>query len=217
MKALFIPGLCCRSEIWERAAACLPGVDVVALDWPWPERIRSYDEAADWLGGEIRRHDPQLVVGHSFGGVIALHLAARAGSRPDWSLVVVDAFLVTPHPFFRNHVWLPAPELRERIARMIADERPRFPILREVATAEDPAGWRERVLSRPARYLFGGRSGERDAATLGEWAGVPAAAGHEVRVIPETAHFPMLERPDVFYATLRDVTGLASREGARPR
>src|SRR5262245_42982487 len=99
IKGLFVPGLCCRSEIWEEARALLPGVEVVALDWPWPERLRSYDDGAAWLAGEIGAHRPDFVVGHSFGGIIALHLASGLEPPPRWRLVIVDAFLVTPHPF----------------------------------------------------------------------------------------------------------------------
>jgi pimeloyl-ACP methyl ester carboxylesterase len=204
---LFVPGLCCRSDIWEHAGAGahLPGVEVVALDWPWPERIRSYDDGAAWLGEEILVHRPQVVVGHSFGGVLALHLRSGLDAQPGWTLVVVDTFLVTPHPFFRNHVWQPAPTLRERISAMLSEQRPRFPILRGVASAEDPPGWRDRALATRATYIYGGRSGEYSPASLGELAGIPAAAGHDVRAVPGTSHFPMLERPNDFYATLREL------------
>jgi pimeloyl-ACP methyl ester carboxylesterase len=207
---LFVPGLCCRSEIWAAASTLLPGVDVAALDWPWPERIRSYDDGADWLADAIRAHDARFVVGHSFGGIVALHLRAQSPQPRAWSLVVVDAFLVRPDPFFRNHVWQAAPELRERVAAMLAEERARFPLLREVATADDPPQWRERALATRAAYVYGGRSDAHAAATLGEMAGVPAGAGHDVRVVPGASHFPMLERPQEFYATLRDVLGIAT-------
>lgn len=205
VKVLFVPGLCCRSEIWEEAAAHLPGVDIVALDWPWPERLRSYDDGAAWLGEEVLTHRPQFVVGHSFGGVLALHLCSWQEPQPEWALVVVDAFLVTPHPFFRNHVWQEAPALRERISAMLSEERLRFPVLREVASGEDPPGWRDRALASRATYIYGGRSGEYSPALLGELAGVPAGAGHDVRAVPGTSHFPMLEQPEEFYATLRDI------------
>jgi pimeloyl-ACP methyl ester carboxylesterase len=205
MKGIFIPGLFCLSEIWEASSVHLLGVDAVALDWPWPERIASYDEGAAWLADKIRAHEPDFVVGHSLGGVIALHLCGGLRRRPAWDLVIVDTFLVTPHPFFRNHVWQPAPALQERVAAMLAAERPRFPVLRGVASGEDPPGWLERALATHAAYIFGARSGEHAPASLGELAGVPASAGHDVRAVPDTAHFPMLERPEEFYATLRDV------------
>ena len=90
---------------------------------------------------------------------------------------------------------------------MLDGERSRFPILREVASAEDPPEWRERALAIGAAYIYGGRSGEHAPESLGEMAGVPAGAGHDVRAVPGASHFPMLERPDVFYATLLDVLG----------
>ena len=208
MKGLFVPGLCCRSDIWDEAGARLPGVEVVALDWPWPERLRSYDDGAAWLWDEIRAHRPQFVVGHSFGGILALHLCSHLPSRPEWLLVIVEAFLVTPHPFFRNHVWQSADALRERVATMLSEERTRFPILREVASSDEPPQWRDRVLETSAAYIYGGRSGEYSPASLGELAGVPASAGHDIRTVPGTSHFPMLERPEELYATLRDVLKL---------
>ena len=195
MKGLFVPGLYCRSEIWEAAPAGLPGVEVAALDWPWPERLDSLDACAAWLAGEIECHGANFVVGHSFGGIVALHLG------PPLPLVIVDTFLVTPHPFFRNHVWEPTTALGVRIAAMLADERPRFPVLGVVASADDPPEWRDRVLRQGARFVYGGRSGEHPATALGELAGVPA--GHDVRVVPRSSHFLMLERPEPFYATLR--------------
>ena len=129
IKGMFVPGLCCRSDIWEEASARLPGVDVVALDWPWPERLGSYDDGAAWLADEIRAHRPHFVVGHSFGGVLALHLCSQMQPRPEWHLVL---------------------------------------------------------------------------------AGVPTSAGQDVRAVPGTSHFPMLERPEEFYATLRDVLKIKS-------
>ena len=211
---MFVPGLCCRSGIWDQAGAHLPGVDVVALDWPWPERLRSYDDGAAWLADEIHAHRPQFVVGHSLGGAIALHLCSRTRPRREWSLAVVETFLVTPNAFFRNHVWQPAPALRERIAAMLSEERTRFPILREVAVREEPPQWRERALAVRAAYIYGGRSGEHPPASLGELAGVPTSAGHDVRAVPGTSHFPMLERPEEFYVTLLDVLKIeASRQG----
>jgi pimeloyl-ACP methyl ester carboxylesterase len=127
------------------------------------------------------------------------------------ALIIVDTFLVTPHPFFRNHVWQPVPALRTRVSTMLSEERPRFPILREVASAEDPSEWRDRALATRATYIYGGRSGEYSPTSLGELAGVPAGAGHEVHAVPGTSHFPMLERPEEFYATLWDVVREARR------
>jgi pimeloyl-ACP methyl ester carboxylesterase len=209
LTGVFVPGLCCRPDIWEGAHALLPGVDVVALEWPWPERLRSLDDGAAWLAGEIREHDPDFVVAHSFAGVLALHLCGQLPQPPGWDLVIVETFLVAPHPFFRNHVWQPPPGLAERIATMLAEERLRFPVLREIALAEESAQWRERSVAVDASYIYGGRSGEYTAASLGELAGIPARAGRDIRLVRAASHFPMLERPEEFYAALRAVLEVA--------
>lgn len=205
VKVLFVPGLCCRSDIWEGARTHLPHVDAVALDWPWPERIESYDDGAAWLAYEIRTHRPRFVVGHSIGGIIALHLRGVLREQRDWDLVVVESFLIEPHEFFRNHVWQTMPALREWIAAMLAEERPRFPVLREVAVRDEPPGWRERVLAEPAAFIYGARSGEHAVEALGEMAGIPRGGGHDIRLVAETSHFPMLEEPARFYAVLGEV------------
>jgi pimeloyl-ACP methyl ester carboxylesterase len=74
-----------------------------------------------------------------------------------------------------------------------------------VASADDPPGWRDRALAVGAAFMYGGRSGEHPPASLGEMAGVPAGAGHDVRAVAGASHFPMLEQAEAFYATLRDV------------
>jgi len=210
MRLVFVPGLCCRASIWDDARALMPDADAVAIDWPWPERIRSYDDGASWLADAIATHAPDVVVAHSFGGVIALHLRASLAAAPRWRLVVVDTFLVDPHPVFRNHVWGDAAALRTGIAAMLDAERPRFPLLRELAMADAPAGWRERALGAGASFIYGGRSDEHDAATLGALAGVPANAGHDVRVVGGASHFPMLERAEAFVEVLRLALGSAA-------
>ena len=68
-------------------------------------------------------------------------------------------------------------------------------------------GWAARGLDEAAPNL---------PASLGELAGVPASAGHDVRAVPGTAHFPMLERPEELYATLRDVLRIEATEAAHP-
>jgi pimeloyl-ACP methyl ester carboxylesterase len=208
-KGLFLPGLCCRSNIWEHAIEHLPGVDVVAMEWPWPERIHSYDDGAEWIASAIRTHRPGFVVAHSLAGVFALHLYGSVNRPRDARLVVIDTFLVTPHPFFRNHTFCADEALRERIATMLAEEQSRWPILREIARSDEPRDWYARALASEADYIYGARSGEYSARVIGEMAGLSPTVEREIRAVPRTSHFLMLERPDAFYSTLRNILDLS--------
>ena len=203
-RVIFVPGLCCRADIWEHAKGMLPEFDAITLEWPWPEQIHDYNEGANWLKAQIEQYRPEFVVAHSFGGIIALHHRSTLLQEPDWSLVVVEAFLVTPDPFFRNHVWLPSPELETRVKGMLAVEKERFPILRQVATADDPPEWRTQVLSVRASYIYGGRSGEYSADEISELAGIPKNSGHPVSIVNQASHFLMLEQPASFYLAIRE-------------
>lgn len=200
MKWMFVPGLNCRPEIFEDAARYWSDAQVIVLEWPWPERSRSMEDVAGWLIEQIELHAPDGITGHSLGGVAALYLHAYCPEAPRLPSVIVDTFLMTPHPFFRNHVWDEGSEVARRVREMLDAERPRFPELRDaVMSFGPPDDWRDLARRADAQFIYGGRSGEYDPATLGELAGLD----HDdprVQVVPETSHFLMLERPELFYA-----------------
>lgn len=207
MKWLFLPGLACRSEIWEEAAARLPAVEPVLLDWPWPEELATVHAAAEWLGQRIDEHDPVGIVGHSLGGFVALHLFGALQRRPQLRLVIVDTFLAEPDPVFRNHVWAGPAALERRVASMLDQERPRFPILRAAAMGfTETDAWVAQATGTGAAFVYGGRGGDHSDVELARLAGLPDAADNAVHVVPRTSHFLMWEQPEPFYRILAALT-----------
>ncbi|GAA1286422.1 alpha/beta fold hydrolase [Pseudonocardia aurantiaca] len=81
---LLLHGLGATAEVWDGLAAQLPG-EWVAPDLPGhggsaPLPAYTFAAVADSVADLV---DPEgtLIVGHSFGGVVGLHLAARPGVR----------------------------------------------------------------------------------------------------------------------------------------
>ena len=201
MKWMFVPGLHCEASIFEGVPRGEPDLDPIFLDWPWPERLDSMDQAAGWLLEQIETHEPMGLTGHSLGGVLSLYLHVHHGV--DLPLVILDAFFQEPHPFFRNHTWEATEELESRVQEMLVRGRARFPRLRAAAMSFEPTdSWRAAVAAAPAAFVYGGRSGEHDAGTLASMAGLPEPHPR-VQVIEGTSHFLMMERPEPLYAAHR--------------
>ncbi len=209
MKLLCVPGLACSSDIFEHAARYLPEVQLAFAEWPLPERLDSLNAAARWLGAQVDAVGAQAVLGHSLGGLAALHLGVMEPGRSRLKRVIADTFLAEPHPMFRNLVW-DAPPVAERVDAMLARLRPKFPRLRAAAAAfEGTADWVDAALRSGALFIYGGRGGGVSDRSLAIRAGIPPDATNRVAVVPDTAHFPMLEAPAAFYAHVRAGLGLS--------
>ncbi|MCT1434678.1 alpha/beta fold hydrolase [Dietzia maris] len=69
---VFLPGLHGDARTWAPVMAALPDVASAALDLP---AVADLDALVDELAGGIG--PGSVVVGHSLGGVVAMHLAER--------------------------------------------------------------------------------------------------------------------------------------------
>ena len=115
-RVLAIHGLTGHGRRWEQLAAHLPGVAVVAPDlvghgrssWQAPWTIDAHAAALAAVLADVT--EPVLVVGHSFGGAVALHLAAThpelvsglvlldpaVGLDGAWMAEIAEAMLASP-------------------------------------------------------------------------------------------------------------------------
>lgn len=194
MRLLFLPGFACGAWVWERARPALEARwECSFADWPkQTEAFDSLELYADWLG----RPDADAVVGHSMGGLLALMTGRPA--------VLVDTFLLPPGPFFQNQFVPGTPELlRRQAAERLRADIPRFhPDLRERLRSTDCSSLALRR-GAPAAALYGMRESRDEAevlAALGWPEGLKAKV--PVKLVPEAAHFLMLEQPDAFVFAL---------------
>ena len=97
-----------------------PGIDAIALDLPGfgsaaaPEEVWGTPDYAEAVGAVLDEMAPGVVVlGHSFGGRVAVHLAAR---RPDQ----IAGLVLSGAPLYRPAGARSKPRLRFRMARGLA-------------------------------------------------------------------------------------------------
>lgn len=106
---VLISQLGCGADIWQPLLSHLTGLPVVTYDRPGtanapprpapnpalPASVMA-DELAALLGGQINVAGPAVIVGHSFGGLIARQFAARHSARVA-GLVLLDCSIPPMH------------------------------------------------------------------------------------------------------------------------
>lgn len=215
---VFVHGAWHGPWAWSRVQRNLADVNTIAVDLPSsgsdPRALGSLNDDAALLRDTVASVDgPVMVVGHSYGGVVASHAlsgmrnvsrivfvtalpldAGESVSRivgrqiPEWwDLHVQDNYLDTlrPEVFYSD---LPRATVREAVTRLTHQSWSSF--TDQVAM---PA-WR----NIPSTYVIC----TRDAALSPVAQGVLSARCTDVRLLP-TSHSPMLSQPDALADLVR--------------
>jgi non-heme chloroperoxidase len=97
---VFVHGLWLRPSSWRPWARLFEEAGYVAVTPGWPEEPEAIGEIADYAESIIRRLERQpVVVGHSFGGLLAEILAGRGLSRASVAVSPTPSRGVVPLPF----------------------------------------------------------------------------------------------------------------------
>lgn len=203
---LLLPGLEGSGRLFDRfVATATGGLELRALSYP-PDRVRSYAELEAQVRAELPRDRPFALLGESFGGPLALRvaagrppglvgvvLAATFHRRPAAKLVSVlrplsPAFFRLPLPAHAVRVLLAGrdapPELVAEVQAAIATVDPRVMARRaHEALRVDATPWLQRC---PAPLLFLGGRQDRLLRT-----GLPI----EIRLLRPDAEIRMLDAP----------------------
>lgn len=198
--------------------ATLGGVDAIALDLPGfggasppPGAVWGASEYADACEGALADLDtPAVVVGHSFGGRVAVHLAAR---HPD----TIGGVVLAGVPLLRRQGAPTSPPLTLRLARTArrlhlvpdsvverlrtrhgsADYRAAEGIMRDVLVKVVNESYEEQLaaVGQPVELVWG----DSDSAAPPEIAGRAESllARSQLTIVAGTGHFVPLEAPGV--------------------
>jgi pimeloyl-ACP methyl ester carboxylesterase len=163
-RILLLHGLAATGAVWTPLSACLPGAaQVSAPDLPGhgaAPRAAAYDLTA--LAAAVAGGEPDLIVGHSLGGYVALALASgNYGDRPRAVLSVGAKQRFTPEERAK------AAELACRPARRFATQAEALERYRLVSGLTAGVAPDEAVLARGVCAVADGYALSTDPAALG--------------------------------------------------
>lgn len=106
-RGLFLSGYGCNSWIWEDVEKCIEGNEYNLEFIQWPrELIASFHNVSDFAKWVIDNYiesekSYDFIVGHSMGGLVALHIANMSAVKIN-KIVLVESFILSPSAFFQN-------------------------------------------------------------------------------------------------------------------
>ncbi len=202
-------------------ALALEGLDAMAPDLPGfgaspvPDEVIGADAYADIVAGVLDSFDrPPVLVGHSFGGRVAVCLAARYGDLVG-PLVITGAPLIRletgrrPPPGYRLMRWLNGVGLvsddrmeREKRRRGSTDYRAATGIMRDILVKvvnESYEGQLSRI-ERPVHLLWG--ADDMEAPVSVAEAASALLSHSDLEVLPGVGHLLPLQAPDRLRAAI---------------
>jgi pimeloyl-ACP methyl ester carboxylesterase len=209
LKVVFLPGYACTSRIWQQVCDALrPDYGLTLIDWPLRSTPGFHDltDFADWLFDCLGPDRCDVMVGHSLGGLVALQLLA-SGRIKIPKVILVETFLLPPDPFFQNLLLSRPSSTQEKMIReMLSHEETHYsPRLREAIRDVDMSGPVHRI-GGTIHALYGDRGCGNPAVILEKLHLTEGISAHlEVRTIPGSCHFPMVENPAGTASVLRSI------------
>ena len=210
MKGLLLYGAMCDLSVWDKLLPLL-NADVFSLPYPraLTAKTRDAEAVARWAADACRGIRYDFILGHSFGGYVALH-AAKMLSEPPEKLLLLESNPVPSGPFYRN---LMTPgnmtALGGAVRAMLERERPYYGEAL-LASLRDGFDETEAVLSFPgdiyALYGDRGRPGAPEAMADLRLSG-PLLDKMKISFIPDSCHLPMLENPAGLAGIINRITG----------
>lgn len=195
MKGLFLPGYACTGKIWDQLAQPINAFNGIIIDWPKEklDALTTINSFANWIIGQCSSK-PDYIVGHSMGGLVALQAAEKMAVE---KLILVESYLLTPPPFFRNVLMETAPDhIKTNIFGMLNQEKGLYSEeLRVQLQNLNMLPLVEKLKSNIA-LVYGDRGiGNNTEVIHNLGLSDQIQAKVTIEIVEDSCHFPMVENP----------------------
>jgi pimeloyl-ACP methyl ester carboxylesterase len=212
-RVLFLPGYACTSDIWKDVEINIDKKNYIIkyVDWP-KDKLKNFttiEEFSNWVEQKYVLKD-SIVVGHSMGGLVAFDLAKRI--KEIKQIILVESFLKTPTKFFQNLFLDDASiKIKNQITNMLEEESKYYnqslsSKLKDLDLVSDIE-----LIDASINCIYGARE-EQCSNEVIEKLGINKEnlSLLEIRTIPRSSHFPMIENFKDFNKVLLDLLGFNS-------
>ncbi|WDV45776.1 alpha/beta fold hydrolase [Clostridiaceae bacterium M8S5] len=195
-KVLFLCGYACESWIWNEVVEELQdNFTIQNIDWPINKctQFDSLKDFAVWIDKNID-DNIDYIIGHSMGGLVALHLA-NMRSHTIQKVILVETFITSPSDFFKNLVTDKTPdELKYRLNTMMSNNKSNYSkkLLKELIDV-NVLNLIQNINSK--LYVINGDRGCGDTKKIINELNWPNSVKEKVdlHIVHNSCHFPMLE------------------------
>ncbi|MCO4780949.1 MAG: hypothetical protein KC646_01390 [Candidatus Cloacimonetes bacterium] len=208
LKLCFIPGYACSGDIFSEISRLFPSSFIVDYPLSSMGKIDTMDKLCELV---LQKYQDQLIdcdaiIGHSLGGGVAMQLSLSPKFKLK-KIVLLDYFLDTPPPFFRNYCSdQTSSQIHQQVKTMLSSLKPHFNIA--VTSSGDDYSYdflkrRHQINQEKLIAIYGMRS-EKDPMIVKKHLNYTNDFDRfiDFYFIEQSAHFPMLENPSDLHKLL---------------
>lgn len=209
MKLLMLYGVNCTKKVWDYLNTYLSEYEVDYVEYPHEitQKAREVTDISEWVYENYHHQYYEAVIGHSFGGIVALQLAVKYKMKFG-KLIYLDTNLKPADAFYRNLMTTEhMDEFGKSITAMFQEERKYYtPELFESIQGEYDYTNYLKEITQKVYAIYGDRNQAeyrdkvRDLNLSGE-----ALEKIELSFINNACHMIMIENPKQLYEMIEAI------------
>ncbi|MBZ9635137.1 alpha/beta hydrolase [Clostridium sp. FP1] len=212
MKGLFLCGYGCKPWIWENIEKSFRDDENNIKFIEWPTNSTNYfnniSDFSTWVKDNFIIEDEyyDFIVGHSMGGLIALHLSTLKSLNLK-HIVLIESYITSPGKFFQNLLMEDTNgTIKENVTNMLNQESKYYsPILRNQLQNLDLT-WMINKANSNIHFIYGDRGINNKEIVISKLGINPIIQKHiDIEIVSNSCHFPMIESSENLLSVLKNI------------